>query len=95
MTEFQVCEAVAAEMNRIDPKCGAYAQDTGGGMVCVFYQRHGLHFIAGTANETWGANAYLDAEGTEPLPESGKNTEIPSESEDIDLIAINLLWRLK
>lgn len=60
----------------------AYAQDTGGGIVCVAVEHGGLVFWFGTAGTTWGADVTRDEESVDSVTLS-----VPSSERDSDVIA--------
>lgn len=82
----QRAELVAAELTKLG--LSAYAQDTGGGIICVAVERAGGgEILWGTADVTWGA-IVTDEDG-EQIGSVG--SECRSDSSDATAIAKELL----
>lgn len=81
----ELMEAVADGLTRTGIK--AFADDTGGGIVCVVVPRaKGGEISWGTADVNWGASV-TTADGTF---ERGLATECPSDTQDVDAIVTAL-----
>ena len=86
LNEEEQAELIATELTKLG--LAAYAQDTGGGTICVAVEhKDGGEILWGTADVTWGA-VITDEDGELV---SSISTEWPSESQDIGGTAKALL----
>jgi len=65
----------------------AYIEEMGGGILCIWIPRKPYHFVFGVANETWGADIYLNDEFQDG---QSINTNCPSDETDAHKIALAL-----
>ena len=78
LDEEAQAEQIAEELTKLG--LAAYAQDTGGGTICVAVEhKDGGEILWGTADVTWGA-VITDEDGEQV---SAISTQWPSDSQDI------------
>ena len=78
LNEEEQAEQIAEELTKLG--LTAYAQDTGGGTICVAVEhKDGGEILWGTADITWGA-VITDEDGEQV---SAISTQWPSDSQDI------------